>query len=183
MQVEIDTDTLIEALKEDDDFIDSLATALTLKMQEGIGDIVRESFDYHSDHFRMSWVRMMESELNELKNSTRSGACGHGQQVYDGLFHAIEQFFIYERERARVLLNGINNTLPTDDKEDEEAVAEAGNPRTYTVGRPIRAGSAIHPVVEVHTGVASAADTAVANDPLLERLIAEEEAIEAQRQQ
>lgn len=63
-----------------------------------VSNEVREAFDYHEDRFRVSWMRMMEAELGDLVQSTKENACSHGQHVYDGLFHAINQYLIYNRE-------------------------------------------------------------------------------------
>lgn len=159
-QIEVDYDELIDQL---------MANGL----EERINDAVSNAFSYRDDNFRVSWMRMMESELQELCDSNRDSACGHGQKIYDGIFHAIRQFLIYENTYAKEYL-GLDN-LPQTVAEVASAAVDA-KIKDVWVGSYGGATIVSTPEGEVPSFTLPLVRE---DDPELERLLAEEEAIEA----
>lgn len=91
MEISIDLDELVDEVRQGLD-LDDLAERVKEALSDEIETIVDAAFDYKQERFKLSWMRMAESELEDLACSTKDGACGHGQLAYRAIFHAIKQF-------------------------------------------------------------------------------------------
>lgn len=153
MKIQIELDDLPEEL------VDTIAQRIQYQLQDWVHQEVSEAFDYHEDKFRMSWMRMAESEMADLCAYTRDNACNHGQKIYDGLFHAIDEYFRVMKEEAKEEVPTSSTYLRAE--EEESSVVYCGDPSCATCQRAEVVPEEVRQI-----------------NPDLERILAEEEEIE-----